>query len=149
MLLLEDIHSHWRFVKSLSSIFESVDLVLLIKKSVVVKSRDRSIKFIIEFLNQTNLLKSFDQEINSQEEAFTQRNSSQFEIIENIVTEWQTVFVRERVDNRYAAEWFEVQTKSVQLIQVWFRFRFGFWRSWNHTRTEPIGSSLYDQRLSS
>jgi hypothetical protein len=84
----------------LSSVSESVDLVLLIKESAVVKSRDRSIEFIIESLNQANLLKSSDQEINSQEETFTQRNSSQFEIIENIVTERQTVSVREQVDNR-------------------------------------------------
>jgi hypothetical protein len=84
----------------LSSVSESVDLVLLIRESAVVKSRDRSIEFIIKSLSQANLLKSSDQEINSQEEAFTQRNSSQFEIIENIVTERQTVSVRERVDNR-------------------------------------------------
>jgi hypothetical protein len=64
MFLLKNIHSHWRFVKSVFNEIVDFDFILLIKESIVVKTRDRFMNFIMESFNQTNLMK----EINSRKE---------------------------------------------------------------------------------
>jgi hypothetical protein len=57
-----------------------------------------------------------------------------------IITRSNIIKTAFELTRHYAAVWFRVQTKPVELVQVWFRFRFGFWRPWNHTRIEPIDS---------
>jgi hypothetical protein len=71
------------------------DSLLLIQKSVVARDRERSVKSIIESSSQADLMKEM-----SMKEIFTQRNSSQFEMIENIVSLRKQAFVRERVVTR-------------------------------------------------
>ncbi len=98
ILLLEDVHSHWFFVKSTHRMTDSL---LLIQESVVARDRERSMKSIIEsssqadLMSQANLMKEM-----SMKEIFTQRNSSQFEMIENIVSSRKQASVRERVVTR-------------------------------------------------
>jgi hypothetical protein len=77
------------------------DSLLLIQESVVARDRERSMKSIIEsssqadLMSQANLMKEM-----SMKEIFTQRNSSQFEMIENIVSSRKQASVRERVVTR-------------------------------------------------
>jgi hypothetical protein len=77
------------------------DSLLLIQESVVARDRERSVRSIIEsssqadLMSQANLMKEM-----SMKEIFTQRNSSQFEMIENIVSSKEQASVRERVVTR-------------------------------------------------
>jgi hypothetical protein len=60
--------------------------------------------------------------------------------VDDIVIYTSSKRIELNCERLYAAKWFEVQTKPVELIRIWFRFRFDFWRSWNHTRTDSIYS---------
>ncbi len=91
VLLLEDVHLHWHFVRS-TSMFDSL---LLIQESVVVRDRERSVRSTIESFSQVDLLKNM-----SMKKVSTQRNSSQFEIIENIVSSKKQVSIQDRVVTR-------------------------------------------------
>ncbi len=92
ILLLEDVHSHWYFVRSTSRM---IDSLLLIQESVVVRDRERSVESIIESSSQADLMKEI-----SMKKVSTQRNSSQFEMIENIVSSREQASVRDRVVTR-------------------------------------------------
>ncbi len=71
-----------------------IDSLLLIQESIVARDRERSVRLIIESSSQADL-----KEI-SIEDVSTQRNSSQFEMIENIVLSKKQAFVRNRVITR-------------------------------------------------
>ncbi len=64
----------------------------MIQESVVARDRRRSVKSIIESSSHADFMKEM-----SMKEIFTQRNSSQFEMIENIVSSREQASVRERV----------------------------------------------------
>ncbi len=83
----------------------------MIQESAVARNRERSMKSIIESSSQTDLMKMMNEmmkdvmkeKIFSQtrrEKVSIQRNSSQFEIIENVVSSREQVFVRDRVVTR-------------------------------------------------
>ncbi len=93
IIFFDDVHSHWEFIKfSSSSTSTSIDSLLLIRELVVARIRERFLDIIIELSSQAELSK-----IISQEEISTQRNSSQFEMIENVVSSKKQVFIRDRV----------------------------------------------------
>ncbi len=70
------------------------DSVLLIHESGVARGRGRSVGSIIESSSQADLMKM------PMKEVFTQRNSSQFEVVEDIVSSREQASVRERVATR-------------------------------------------------
>ncbi len=72
-----------------------IDSLLLIQESTVARDRERSVRSTIESSSQTDLMKEI-----STKETSTQRNSSQFEVIENIVSSREQVSVRDRVVTR-------------------------------------------------
>ncbi len=83
----------------------------MIQESAVARDRERSVRSIIELSSQADLMKMMNEmmkdvmkdQIFSQtrrEEVSTQRNSSQFEMIENVVSSRKQVFVRDRVVTR-------------------------------------------------
>jgi hypothetical protein len=78
------------------------DSLLLIQESVVARDRERSVRSIIESSSQTDLMSQAVDLMKemSMKEIFTQRNSSQFEMIENIVSSREQASVRERVVTR-------------------------------------------------
>ncbi len=71
-----------------------IDSLLLIQESAVVRDRERSVKSTIESLNQADLMKEVS---TSMKKVSTQRNSSQFEMIENAVSSREQASVRDRV----------------------------------------------------
>jgi hypothetical protein len=75
------------------------DSLLLIQESVVARDRERSVRSIIESSSQADLMTDLMKEM-SMKKIFTQRNSSQFEMIENIVSSRKQASVRERVVTR-------------------------------------------------
>jgi hypothetical protein len=75
------------------------DSLLLIQESVVARDRERSVRSIIESSSQADLMTDLMKEM-PMKEIFTQRNSSQFEMIENIVSSRKQASVRERVVTR-------------------------------------------------
>jgi hypothetical protein len=79
------------------------DLLLLIQESVVARDRERSVRSIIESSSQADLMTDLMKEM-SMKEIFIQRNSSQFEMIENIVSSRKQASVRERVVTRERRE---------------------------------------------
>ncbi len=101
MLLLEDVHSHWHFVRSTLRV---IDSLLLIQESAVVRDRERSVRSTIESSSQADLMKevstSMKEVSTSMKEVSTQRNSSQFEMIENAVSSRKQASVRDRVVTR-------------------------------------------------
>jgi hypothetical protein len=72
-----------------------IDSLLLIQESVVVRDRERSVESTIESSSQADLMKEI-----SMKKVSTQRNSSQFEMIENIVSSRKQASVRDRVVTR-------------------------------------------------
>ncbi len=83
----------------------------MIQESAVARDRERSVRSIIELSSQADLMKMMNEmmkdvmkdQIFSQtrrEEVSTQRNSSQFEMTENVVSSREQVFVRDRVVTR-------------------------------------------------
>ncbi len=110
ILLLEDVHQHWYFVKFITT-SRIIDSLLLIQESTVARDRERSVRSIIESLNQADLMKMMNEmmknvmkeQIFSQtrrKEVSTQRNSSQFEMTENVVSSREQASIRGRVATR-------------------------------------------------
>ena len=56
MVLLENVHSHWHFVKPVPFTLAVIDLILLLKEPAVVKTRERPIKLSIEPPSQSALM---------------------------------------------------------------------------------------------
>ncbi len=107
ILLLENVHQHWYFVKFIIT-SRIIDSLLLIQESTVARDRERSVKSIIKSSSQADLMKMMNEmmkdvmkeQIFSQtrrEEISTQRNSSQFEMTENVVSSRKQASVRDRV----------------------------------------------------
>ncbi len=110
ILLLENVHQHWYFVKFITT-SRIIDSLLLIQESAVARDRKRSVRSIIESSSQTDLMKMMNEMMKNvmkeqifnqirREEISTQRNSSQFEMTENVVSSRKQVFVRDRVVTR-------------------------------------------------
>ncbi len=83
----------------------------MIQESAVARDRKRSVRSIIESSSQTDLMKMMNEMMKNvmkeqifnqirREEISTQRNSSQFEMTENVVSSRKQVFVRDRVVTR-------------------------------------------------
>ncbi len=79
----------------------------MIQKSIVARNRERSVRSIIESFNQIDLMKMMNEMMKKQifnqirrEEISTQRNSSQFEMTENVVSSRKQASVRDRVVTR-------------------------------------------------
>ena len=77
------------------------------RKFVVAKTRKRSVNLIIELSSQENV-KNATVTINTvnliqrQKNAFIQRDSFQFEITKNIVSEKQSIFIKNRIADKNA-----------------------------------------------
>jgi hypothetical protein len=80
----------------------------LIQESVVAQDRERSVRSIIEFSSQADLMKMMNEMMKNvmkeqifnqtgREEVSTQRNSSQFEMTENVVSSREQVSVRDLI----------------------------------------------------
>ncbi len=107
ILLLENVHQHWYFVKFITT-SRIIDSLLLIQESVVAQDRERSVRSIIEFSSQADLMKMMNEMMKNvmkeqifnqtgREEVSTQRNSSQFEMTENVVSSREQVSVRDLI----------------------------------------------------
>ncbi len=83
----------------------------MIQESTVARDRERSVRSIIESLIQVDLMKMMNEIMKNvikertfsqtrREEVSTQRNSSQFEMTENVVSSRKQASIRDRVVTR-------------------------------------------------
>ena len=105
MILLEDVHSHWHFVKFVN--FFVIDFILFVKEPAVAKTRKRFMKSIIESSSQSAFMMKkmkknteFVSIIEPQKKIFIQRDFFRFEIVEDIVFEKKVIFIRNKIADR-------------------------------------------------
>lgn len=90
MILLEDVHPHWHFVKPVLFASAVIDPTLFVREPAVARTRGRPMGSTIKPLSQSALMEEMTEipdPIERQEEISTQRDPSLFEIVEDIVPE--------------------------------------------------------------
>lgn len=83
--------------------FVVIDSILLVRKSIVAKTRKRFMRSTIEPFNQSAFMKEvteISEFMKRQEEIFIQRDFFHFEIVEGIVSGRKIPFIRDRIVSR-------------------------------------------------
>ena len=116
IIFIDDVHSHWRFVKSAFSIFFiidqsmiidsmnsmlNIDFMLFIQEFAVVKTQKRSIKSIIESFNMKKLMKN----INSLILQFDQQTIFQNFFATNVFSKSTTASKRGIYSTKFISVW--------------------------------------------